>query len=386
MPRACRSPCSARRRHSAARAPNSSSGSVSVSVMVLIATERSGRSRASPAHCAPGFPVAAEGREKEPSRRHSQQGGADEHPVHVLHWGSFLACEVSLHPLVCLCIPCSGDTAYPGWAEFKSRRFAQPNVRWRRSREARRGYRSACQSPIDRSLRCSVHSRRPRLRGASSPQTCACRERPSSSVLRSGCRTAPRRDARHHGWLPRSLLESRRCCGRGCKARRSRGCTWRCIRCLGPASAKPVAAFVPGHQPAALRSTEAARPTTTVPPQASAVLAQGRPQTTLPSAVAKGTEPAVSLAVPARAGAEPPGRRAPAIDEPHRPPSADHAPVARERQADAARRSSEQRALHAPGQEPAPRERPLAASHARAEHPPVPHGHAEPHRKEERRE
>lgn len=46
MPRACSSPCSARRRHSAARALNSSSGSLSVSVMAQIVPQRSSRSEA----------------------------------------------------------------------------------------------------------------------------------------------------------------------------------------------------------------------------------------------------------------------------------------------------------------------------------------------------
>jgi len=144
-----------------------------------------------------------------------------------------------------------------------------------------------------------------------------------------------------------------------------------------PASAKPVAAFVPAHPAAAPRAGEVARPATmSPPPQAAVAPAQMHPQ------------PAMPLAAPlasARNGAEPPART-PAIEAPHRPPPVDPALIARERQADAARRSSEQRAVHAPMREAAPREHPPAAPHAHPEHPPAPHAHAEPHRKEERRE
>lgn len=153
-----------------------------------------------------------------------------------------------------------------------------------------------------------------------------------------------------------------------------------------PASAKPVAAFVPGHQPAALRSTEAARPMAPVPPQVPAASAQVHPQAGLPSVAAKGAEPAGLPASPARVGVEAPRREAPAISEQHRPPPVDPALIARERQADAARRSNEQKALHAHEQTAAPRGRPVPAPHAHVEYPPAPHGHAEPQRKQEHRE
>ncbi|MGJ7529761.1 hypothetical protein [Variovorax sp. GB1P17] len=157
-----------------------------------------------------------------------------------------------------------------------------------------------------------------------------------------------------------------------------------------PASAKPVAAFVPGHQPAASRSAEAVRPATAVPPQVPQASAHAHPQPVLSSVAARGAEPTVPHPAPAQASAEAPGREAPAINEQqHRPPPVDPALVAREHQADAARRANEQKALHAQRQEPAPKEHPKPAPHPHVDHPhaeqhpPAPHAHAEPHRKEE---
>lgn len=155
-----------------------------------------------------------------------------------------------------------------------------------------------------------------------------------------------------------------------------------------PASAKPVAAFVPAHQAAPPRASEAARPITMAPPapQAAAAPAQVHAQPVLPAPTARHAEPALPLATPGRAVAEPPARPTPVIEAAHRPPSVDPALIAREHQADAARRSGEQRAVHAPVREPASRERPPAAPHAHPEHPPAPRAHAEPHGKGEHRE
>lgn len=154
-----------------------------------------------------------------------------------------------------------------------------------------------------------------------------------------------------------------------------------------PASMKPVAAFVPAHQAAAPRPAEAVRPASSMPPQVPAPQNQARSPANSPPVAARSTGPVAPPIEPVRASAEPSEKRAPAIDEPHRTSSGNSALPTRERQADAARSSNEQKALHAPAQHQPPKERPAPVSHAHSEHPhpEAPHEHADPHRKDEHR-
>jgi hypothetical protein len=151
-----------------------------------------------------------------------------------------------------------------------------------------------------------------------------------------------------------------------------------------PDSAKPVAALVPGHQPAASRPVEPARQTITALPQGPTAPAQLHPPVASPPTAAKVAEPAVPAVASARPTPEAPRRAGPVISGQQRPQPVAPALIERERQVNAARRSDEKQVSRV--DESMPRERPALSPHVQAQHPPISSQHGEPLRKEEHRE
>jgi hypothetical protein len=151
-----------------------------------------------------------------------------------------------------------------------------------------------------------------------------------------------------------------------------------------PDSAKPIAALVPGHQPASFRPVEPARQTITAPPQGPMAPAQLHPQVASPPIAAKVAEPAVPAVASARPTPEAPRRAGPVISGQQRPQPVAPALIERERQVNAARRSDEKQVSRV--DESMPRERPALSPHVQAQHPPISSQHGEPLRKEEHRE
>ena len=151
-----------------------------------------------------------------------------------------------------------------------------------------------------------------------------------------------------------------------------------------PESAKPVAALVPGHPPAAARPVEPARQTVAVPPQIPAAPVEAHPRVAPPPVAAKAAEPAVPAAASARLAPEAPRRAEPVIGGQQRPQSVAPASIESARQVNASRRSDEQQALRM--RESTPREHPASPPHVQAGRPAASPEHVEQPRKEEHRE